>query len=66
VAVAPIPILFLFVTLGLGKLVVFAVVLGEKAVPSFVLVVVPLVMILVFPVVNVLGNGNSHNGYRRH
>jgi hypothetical protein len=63
VAVAPVPILFLFVALGLGKFVFFAVIIREEAVPSFVLVIVPLVMFFVFPVVNVLGSGNRDNGY---
>ena len=40
--------------LGLGKVVVFAVILCEEAMPSFIFVVVPLVMIFVFPIVNAL------------
>jgi hypothetical protein len=62
VTVTPVPILLLFVALSLGKFVLFAVILREEAAPSFVLVIVPLVMILVFPVINVLSSGNSDNG----
>jgi len=62
---APVPILFLFVLLSFSKFVLLAVILCEEAMPSLVLVIVPLVMIFVFPVVNVLGSGNSDNGYRR-
>ena len=51
--------------LGLGKVVVFAVILCEEAMPSFIFVVVPLVMIFVFPVVNILRSGDSNDCYGR-
>jgi hypothetical protein len=60
---APVPIRFLFVVLGLGELVLLAVILCEEAVPRLILAIVPLVMVFVFPVVNILGSGNGNDGY---
>jgi len=46
-AVAPIPVFGLFGLFGLGEFVFWAVIFGEEAVPSLILVVVPVVVVLV-------------------
>jgi hypothetical protein len=50
--VPPGPILFLFLALGLSKLVILPVILFEKPVPSAVLMVIPMVIVLVLSIVN--------------
>src|SRR3984957_3306943 len=51
-AVAPVPVFALFLLFGLGVFMVFPVIFGQEAAPRGILVIIPVVIVLVFGIVD--------------